>query len=814
MQVSYRRLLHTLGREIPLDELLDRLIMIGLEVESFTDLGMKSGKVVIARILEMEPHPNADSLVVAQVAANRETPYNIVCGAKNMGPGDRVPLALEGATLPNGITLKKSKIRGVASEGMMCSGDELGITDDHSGLILLPDDDELYPIGAPFDALIDIKITPNRPDALSLMGLARDIAAVFELDPPAFPSTEVAESGAPASESAKVTVEAPDACPRYAGRVVRGVKVGPSPRWLARAVEMGGSRSINNIVDVTNYVLQEVGHPLHSFDLDLVAGGDVRVRRAQDGEGVITLDGQEVKLTAADLLIADPEKPIALAGIMGCGNTEIHDGTTNVFLECAYFTPAVIRATSKRLGKSTDSSYRFERGIDAHNLDAVVDFAARLTAEVSGGIVAPGRLVAGPGVPDFAAIELSLARVRAMLGTELSEAQATGALERLGFALEPAGDAAWRVTPPSWRPDVEGEADLVEEIGRIVGYDRIPAQLPRLTSVGSAPSSEAAMADLVRRELASAGFFEAYNYSFLSAEALKRCGFETPEGLALTNPLSAEYAQMRPSLIPGLLESVLHNQNHGNPDVALFEVGRVYEPAAATEDARDRTGVHETMQFAAVMAGRGNGGNWRDAASVADYATVRGAAERLLARLKIGAVAARRLDAAAGDPAWTASVFHPGKSAALTQAGGKETLLFVGELHPRLKESLGLKRPCVLLTGVLDNLTAAYAQATAFKVRSVAVYPGVSRDLALVADRDTPAADIAAVIAARVKTMLTDLQLFDVYEGDRLPEGRRSLAYTLTFGAADRTLTDVEVNKTIEKILADLKAKLGVELRG
>lgn len=811
MRISYRWLLHTLGYEVPLDELLDRLIMIGLEVESFVDLGMRSRKVLIAKILEMGPHPNADNLVVAKVRADRETPYHIVCGAKNMGPGDRVPLALEGATLPIGITLKKSKIRGEPSEGMMCSGDELGITDDHSGLILLPEDDDLYPLGQPFDALIDIKITPNRPDALSYHGLARDIAAAFAKQPPAFPAWDVAEAGAPASASASVAIHAPDACPRYTGRVVRGVKVGPSPRWLARAVEMAGMRSINNVVDVTNYLLMEVGHPLHAFDLDLVSGGRVEVRHAAEGEQVTTLDGQTNTLKSTDLLIADPEKPIALAGIMGCGNTEINDATTNVFIECAYFSPATVRATSKRLGKSTDSSYRFERGIDAHSLDKVVDRAARLLVEVAGGEVAPGRLDEGPGVPDFAPIALTLARVRELLGMDLPADQVTGALERLGFAVAPAGDDAWSVTPPPYRPDVEGEADLVEEVGRIIGYDRIPATLPKLVSVGSEPSPEEKVAAMVRRELCGLGFLEAYNYSFLSAEAVARCGMELPAGLGLSNPLSAEYAWMRPSLIPGLLETVLHNQNHGNPDVALFEVGRAFEPAPPAADPRENTGMTERTHVVAVIAGTGNGGNWREHGRQADYFAGRGVAERLLERLGVATVSARRLDPGAGDPAWVSAVFHPGKSAALSAAGDAGVLLMVGEIHPRLREAFDLKRDCVLVCGVLADLAAAAGGVA--KARGVAVYPPVSRDLALVADRDTPASEIEAVIARRAKSMLAGLTLFDVYEGERMAEGRRSLAYTLTFSAPDRTLTDAEVNQMIERVLGDLKAKLGVELR-
>ncbi len=811
MRVSYRWLLRTLGREIPLDEVVQRLILIGLEVEELIDLGIRSKRIVTAKILEVGKHPNADSLTLCRVQGDRPEPYQIVCGAKNHRAGDHVPLAMEGARLPGGFVLKRSKIRGETSEGMMCSAKELGIAEDADGLMILPQDEALYPVGAPFDAVIDIKITPNRPDALSVLGVARDLAEAFGLPAPAFPPSGVTEAGAPASASARVRIDAPADCPRYAGRVIRNVTVGPSPLWLARAVEMAGLRSINNVVDVTNLLLVEAGHPLHAFDLDLVAGGEVVVRLAREGEQVTTLDGQTAALKATDLLITDPEKPIALAGIMGCGNTEIHAGTKNVFLEAAYFNPATIRATSKRMGKSTDSSYRFERGADPQGLERVADRAARLIAEVSGGQVAPGTVAEGPGVASPAPIAMRLDRVSALVGIELTSEQVTTPLRALGFDVQADGDGAFRVTAPSFRPDVEGEADLAEEVARIHGYDRIPASPPRIQSGGAGPSAGERLAGLVRVELVAAGLNEALTYGFLAEASIARCGFEVTPGLRLRNPLSAEYAVMRPSLVPGMLDLAAYNQNHGNPDVALFEVGTVFGAwdAPAGTAARDRTGMREHTQFAALLSGAVNGSNWRNPAPAADFFDAKALGCALLARLGAGMVEAVRIADQADAPAWAASVFHPGKSAVLKTGG--EARLLVGEVHPRLREALELKRNPVLVVGDFPALEPLLGACVAEK--PIPTFPGAARDLALVADRDTPAAEIESVIAKRAKSLLASLTLFDVYEGDKMPEGKRSLAYTLEFSAPDRTLTDAEVNQTVEKILSDLKAKLGVEIR-
>lgn len=768
--------------------------MNGIEVETVLDLGAVSGRIVVARILEIRPHPNADQLVLCRVDAGAGEPLRIVCGAKNMKAGDLVPLALEGAKLPNGIVLKRSKIRGEVSEGMMCSARELGWSDDASGLLILPDD-WIYKVGEPFDALFELKITPNRPDCLSLYGVARDLAAALGLSALASPESKLTESGEPVQRFARLSVDAPDACPRYTARVIRGVTIGPSPLWLQRAVESAGMRSINNVVDVTNYMLAELGHPLHAFDLDLVAEHHVIVRYAHDGERVRTLDDQEYELCATDLLIADPQKPIALAGIMGCGNTEINPDTRNVFLECAYFHPPTIRRTSKRLAKTTESSYRFERGTDWSALDRIVDRAAALIQDVAGGTICSGRFDEGPSLSHPKPIELRLDRLNLLSGLSLTINEAAKPLKALGFAVEE-HEERLLATPPAARCDVSCEADLVEEITRIVGYDKVPTVLPRILSRARELSEEERLISILREICVEFGLSECMNYSFLSAAFLEKAGFAGSDCVRLLNPLSAEFDTLRPHLLPGLLQSVVFNQNHGAADVWLCEIGKVFYPDCSVE-----TGYGERTQFAMALSGIGIERTWRQVGRPADFFDGKAIACALLERL--GCPEPSVTSEA------TSSFLHPGKSAWLTWQNRK--LIEVGELHPRLLSAMELKRNVIVVWANLDDLAALLVNRTSYE--EIPAFPSVTRDLALVADRSLPAATIEEVVRKRAKSLLTSLKLFDVYEGERIPAGKRSLAYQLRFSAPDRTLTDEEVNQLVEKIITDLQAKLGVELR-
>jgi len=795
MRISYRWLSSVLGSDLGVERIAERLTMNGIEVEDIIDLGAIHGKIVVARILEIAPHPNADQLVLCRVDAGKPEPLRIVCGAKNMKAGDLVPLALEGAKLPGGFVLKRSKIRGEVSEGMMCSGRELGWSDDASGLLILPED-WIYRVGEPFDAILDLKIMPNRPDCLSLYGVARDLAAALGLPVPQPAETSFAESQLPAQHCAKVSVEAPRACPRYTGRVIKNVTIGPSPLWLQRAVESAGIRSINNVVDVTNYILVELGHPLHAFDLDKVTKGHVIVRYARDRERVQTLDGQEHELCAKDLLIADPEKPIALAGIMGCGNTEISESTRNVFLECAYFDPPTIRRTSKRLGKVTESSYRFERGTDWAALDKIVDRAAALITRVAGGEIAQGRFDEKSDLESPSPICLSISRANALSGLSLSTDEAAKPLKALGFEVVE-GENTLEVTPPTFRPDVRREADLVEEITRIIGYDKVPSTLPRIqTRVRDLTHDE--LLSLIVREVATEfGLSEVMNYSFLSDVFIEKIGFDSSKVVRLSNPLSGEFNALRPHLVPGLLQTVLYNQNHGTPDVWVYEVGKVFFHAPSAE-----TGFGEHYQFVAVLSGAGGKQRtWRTVPPRADFFEAKSLAEVLLERLGVENYSCTALE--------VSTFLHPGKSARLVLDG--KLLVEVGELHPRIHALLEFKRPVAVVWADFPSL-APYVSSVP-QYREIPQFPVVARDLALIADRDIPAAQVEEVIRKRAKSLLVSLNLFDVYEGERIPPGKKSLAYQMQFSAPDRTLTDEEVNQLITKIISDLKAKLGVDLR-
>ncbi len=802
MQLSYRWLMEVLGTEVPLEKLLATLTMAGLEVESVNDLGVAGGRVVVGRILTREPHPNADNLSLCDVQAGEGEPFRIVCGAKNMQPGDLIPLALEGAVLPNGMAIKKSKIRGEASQGMMCSGRELGFTEDHDGLLILPPSDDAnspYREGETFDALIDIKVTPNRPDCLSVFGIARDIAAMLDLDSARRPGDNVVptENSASVGDSTNLLVEAPESCPRYLGRVIRGVKISASPLWLKRKVESAGLRSINNIVDVTNLILLEQGQPLHAFDLKKVSGAGVVVRHAFKGEKIATLDAQELTLSERDLLIADSEKAIALAGIMGCLNSEIEDSTTDVFLECAYFDPATIRRTSKRLGKSTDSSYRFERGTDWSAMDLAINRAAALIVETAGGKVTESvEFLNGPQATQ--AIPLNVQRVNRLLGIELNIDEISRPLRALGFQLDSSGENDLMVQVPAHRPDVTSDVDLIEEIARVVGYEKIPSQLPSISSRPATRNADNELAYQIRRVLTGRGFLEATNYSFEAAAANEKAGLTGVAQVHLSNPLSGEYAVLRTSLLPSILATAAYNHNRGELDLRLFEIGKIYMPASDNA-------VKEEWGFVALMSGNAFADGWRNASRPVDFYDGRAVCEALLDSLHVKGIVSSSVNAEGEGAA-----FHPGKSAVLEHEG--KPLLMVGHLHPQVADNMDLKRDAVLIIGSFTALTPLLSRHP--KISEVPIFPASTRDLALVADKSVLAADIEAAIAKRGKTLLTGIKLFDVYEGEKMAAGKRSMAYSLKFSAADRTLTDDEVNQLIEKILGDLDAKLGVTLRG
>jgi phenylalanyl-tRNA synthetase beta chain len=804
MRISYAWLSEYVDVPEP-DELARRLTAVGLEVEAVERTGAGLAGVVAARIVASERHPNAEKLSVTRVDSGSGEPLQIVCGAKNYQVGDVVPLATVGAVLPGGTRIEKAKLRGVESSGMLCSARELGLSDEASGLLIL---DRGTAPGTPIakalgldDATLEVNVTPNRPDALSHVGIAREVAAALgtkvRMPRPALP-----ESGAPATDAAKVRIEAPDRCARYAARVIEGVKIGPSPAWLARRLEACGVRSISNVVDATNFVLLELGHPLHAFDLDKVAGHEIVVRTARPGEKLVTLDGKERALSEDDLLIADRDRGSALAGVMGGGDSEISPGTTRVLLESAWFQPGGVRRTSRRHGLKTEASYRFERGADPGMVIPAVDRCAALIAELAGGTVRPGIVDAHPREVRAPAVRLRWHRPAEILGMDVPAADVRRILAGLGFE-ERASDAEGATFQvPSWRADVAIEEDLVEEIVRTKGYEAIPETLPHGASDTPAEPREAQAVARARAALEAAGLSEAVNFSFVAARELEPFehhvvtgdGSGRALGIALKNPISADLSVMRTSLVPSLLRNTAHNRRQRIEDVRLYEIASVYHPH---DDPKDRPSA-ESVEIAGVLVGRRSAVGWAVPGDAVDFYDAKAAAAGVLEALGVEA-------------SWRApggSWLHPRHSA--TVVAGGDPVGEVGELHPRVADAFELPRGVHAFRLSLEALLRAARLVP--QHRPIPRFPAVLRDLAVVVRDDVPSASVEALV--REEPLVASVTLFDVYRGAPLPPGKKNLAFAIAYRAADRTLTDAEADAAHARIVKHLAEALGAELRG
>ncbi|HNQ73287.1 MAG TPA: phenylalanine--tRNA ligase subunit beta [Verrucomicrobiota bacterium] len=792
---------------------VEQLTMLGLEVEGVQKLAGAFHGIVVAQVLTRDKHPNADKLSLCRVN-DGTTERQIVCGAQNFQAGDKVPLILPGASLPlqpgekTPHIIKVGKIRGVESQGMMCSPRELGLSDEADGLLILRPD---APVGQSFDAYLgrssgdvvfDLEVTPNRPDLNSVIGIAREIAAragvplqlpALPWPPPAPPAAETA-----AAALVAVHVAAPELCPRYTARVIQGVTIGPSPDWLKNTLEKVGLRSINNVVDVTNFVMLETGQPLHAFDYHLIAkGGDgqpmILVRRAGPAEKFRTLDGQEHTLQDTMLLIADPQKGIALAGIMGGANTEINPQTVDVLLESAYFAPTQIRRTSKQLGLRSESSYRFERGADEAMCDWASRRAAQLILETAGGRLAAGVVEARASIPPAPAVTLRFARTNALLGISIPATQQTALLGRLGFTALKQTDDSVTVATPSWRVDIKHETDLIEEIERLHGLEKTAATAPRGAIGTNAFDAVYDQLAEVRRILTAAGLDEAQGQTLIGRAEVR----DIPPAaiVALTNPLSADMDVLRPGLLPGLLHSLRHNVTRKNYDVRLFEIGRVF----FRRDGR----AHEERRVAIALTGRRTPHFWSGAERDAtlDAADLKGIVTELLEQLGLrGAVYARRE---------TATDFFL-ESATIT-LGGRLPLGELGVLSPILARKYDLRDVVLLAELNLDQLLARRNPVKSFK--PLPPYPASRRDVAMFVPETVTHDEVLQTVRGAKAPHLESVELFDVFRGKNVPAGRKSLAYALTYRGRDRTLTEVEVNTAHETVLAALKTNLSAELR-
>ena len=803
MIVTYNWLKEFVDIDASPEELCQRLTMAGLEVDSLKELGSGMESVVVARLDNVTPHPDADRLTLCKVFTGTET-VDVVCGATNHQSGDLVALALPGTTLPGNFKIKKSKIRGQESYGMLCSEKELGIAEESPGIMILP---QGLPVGQPvFDVMgwrdfqIEIGLTPNRPDCLSVIGVAREVAALYgkQLMLPTIELNEVPEQ---ISNRAKVTIEDTQGCPRYAARMISGVKIAPSPDWLVRRLEAVGMRSINNIVDITNYVMMELGHPLHAFDFRFVEEGHIVVKCANKGDKFSTLDGQEHQLSGDDLMICDGKKPVALAGVMGGLNSEVQEDTETILLEAAYFNPVSVRRTSKRHALHTESSHRFERGADVDMVPVALDRAASLMAALGGGEVLGGVLDVYPEPLRKREINLRLDSVKRMLDLPLDAITVKTHLESIGLAVlsNETAEGLFTVSIPSFRPDLEREVDLIEEVARLHGYDRIPVTMPAGVVDATMPPPFQRMQAQLRDTMVTAGFSETINYSFVAATAVARIGLigDDPRctQVPILNPLSEEQAVMRTSLVPSMLETVARNLNYRSTNLRLFELRPVFLSADSSE-------TQERLSLVAVMTGRREPDGWAQSGKPVDFFDLKGVVENLTKSLGMEEVF---FDANTTQP-----YLHPGKSCAIV-AQGDQVVGYLGEVHPRTLSTFDIDQPVYLLDINAEQLLQYSRPERSFQPLSR--FPDVSRDTALLLDNDVKAHDVLDMLKKIKSKTVENLIVFDVYSGSGIPAGKKSLGIRIRYRDMTKTLTEDEVGKVHDRMIKTLCEKMGAEIR-
>jgi phenylalanyl-tRNA synthetase beta chain len=786
---------------VSVDELAHRLTMAGVEsggVEQLCDWN----DTYVGHVLAVEPHPNADRLRLCTVDIGAEQ-LQVVCGAPNVAVDQNIAFAKVGARMfdtHSGKTeaLKPAKIRGVVSEGMICSVLELGIGEEHDGILVLPDDAPVGTLLSDYlgDAVLDLEVTANRPDCLSMLGVAREVAA-FQGNQMTEPDISYPEDGEPIDSLATVEVADPEYCKRYTASLITDITIGSSPQWMQDRLNRAGQRPINNIVDVTNYVMLEYGQPLHAFDFDKVKDHHIIVRQAVAGEEHTTLDGIERKLQPPMMVIADPGGVIGLAGVMGGGNTEVTEATTTIFLESASWHPFNTRRTGDALKLRSEASQRFEKGWRPDLPPLALRRATRLMLEVAGGTVAKGIIDIYPGKEEVAVVTLTLARLEKVLGITVPLDEVTKTLNTLGVDCKPVGTDAVEATVPAWRADITIEEDLVEEIARIIGYDRIPTTMLSTPIPLSQPDPARELKEEVRDLLAAAGLQEVINYSMVSGQSIEVTkgttnGDKEPELLRAANPMSPEHEYLRTTLKPGLLKSLVTNQRHDNVPQWYFEVGREYLFYGE--------GLPEEPEMAAgIMAGPGALSTWAGEEKATGFYDAKGVLETLFERLGVLAAYESKDD----------SFYYPGRSA-VVMANGQQ-IAQLGEIHPTVLEHFDVRAERAVYFEIdLAALLTALPD-VGLRFRGPSIYPGALRDLALTVPVDVPAAKVQTIIEQH--PLVVRATLFDVYVGSQVDDGVRSLAYRVFLQAQDRTLTAEEVTKTMERTLARLQKELGATQR-
>ncbi|KAF0192496.1 MAG: phenylalanyl-tRNA synthetase beta chain [Gammaproteobacteria bacterium] len=780
---------------ITIEQLVAQLTMAGLEVDSVEPAAASSDGVVVGRVVSVDRHPDADKLTVCRVDVGAPEPLQIVCGAANVRAGILVPAALTGARLPNGMAIKKAKLRGVESSGMLCSAVELGLADSSDGLLELPDDAvpgvSLTGYLRLDDHCIEVDLTPNRADCLSVAGIAREVGVLNKL---AVASPEMAPVVATIKDSVVVDIDAPQACPRYVGRVIKGINAqAGTPMWLRERLRRSGVRSISAVVDVTNYVLLELGQPMHAFDLDRLDGG-IRIRYARASETLTLLDGQTITLDDNALVIADRQQAQALAGIMGGQASAVSDNTANIFLESAFFSPDVIAGRARKHGLHTDSSHRFERGVDPGLARTAIERATALLLDIVGGQAGPViEVVIDSELPARRAVTLRASRLEQLLGMSIPADEVTDILRRLGMDVREEG-AQWKVTPPGFRFDIAIEADLIEEVARIYGYNELP-KTPLTGKLTLVPRPEEARRPAaIRQILVDRGYFEAITYSFVNAQlqASFTAGART---IALANPISDDMSEMRASLWPGLLQALIYNQNRQQSRMRFFEIGLKY----SLQDNE----VKEEKYVSGVVAGSRYPEQWgmdRNANPDVDFYDAKGDMEALLA-----------LSGRPGDFRFETAehpALQPGRAARVVSAIDG-AVGWIGDVHPAIARKLGLVGRVVLF----EIAAAALRCESAARFAELSKFPAIRRDLAFIVDGRTEAGALRDTIANVAGDALVDLQLFDVFHMKGLDSGKKSLAFGLTVQEFSRTLTDREVDSLMEQVVAAVSGKHNAKLR-
>ncbi len=803
MQVAYHWLKEYLDFSYTPAELAEKMTMAGLEVEGIEYLGEGINEIVIGEIVKIEEHQDADKLVICQVKIDDESELlQIVTGAPNVVEGERVPIAKVGTTLPGGMKIKKAKLRGVNSFGMMCSTDELGLSEERAhGIMLLGKE---APVGRKLteylgldEYVLKLDLTPNYARCLGMLGVAREIKSLYTGGKVNYPEVNLEEdkNEAAVDEQAAIEIKADDLCPRYTGRLIKNIKVGPSPKWMQQRLRAAGIRPINNIVDITNYVLMEYNQPLHAFDYDKLNESKIIVRRAVAGEKIVTLDEKTRELTEEMLVIADAKEPVAVAGVMGGANSEVTDDTVNIFLESAYFNPVSIRKTARQLGLPSEASHRFERGVDIGMLKEASDRACQLMVKYADGELVPGIIDEYPGKQAKMVIKLDPARVNELLGLDLSTNKIAEMLASLDFEINKSGNLL-EVAVPTFRGDVTQSADLVEEVARVYGYNNIPTTRPISKQLGS-KNKKQKFEDLVHFLMRSAGLDQVITYSLQDKkiyQGLKLSqGHRLLEHVELKNPLSAAFGIMRTSLLPGIIDVLASNARRQIENMHVFEMGKIF---FANQGQRPT----EINMLSGGTFGAGED-LWQTDAP--NFFFLKGALEMLFTRLQIPDV---QFKAITDEP-----YFHPGRAAKIVYKG--QYLGQIGELLPAIIDDKDLQSGTTVFELNLDKVRK-FAPEVNYKYEKLPHFPAVSRDLAVVIKNNIPVADIFALIEDVAGELLKELQIFDIYQGDQIRSGFKSVAFKLKFQSPTKTLEDKEVNKVFKKIISQLSEKFSAEVRG